>query len=198
MGIIGGLPADAPCAKGWIPYGLDEISRGRGARARLRRLSEAIRSLAPNYQNLERVFDTHILSHVMTDPRAREEFVAYLSRHWFDATSSETYFPGQNVAQIYAEGVLKALELSLKGRRTAVPIDAWWVVDSQEIKILTFADIDEQGMTVGGRLTLLILTPRPRADVQSRGTFILGRTAQAWASGQRGNRVATSSVKDLR
>jgi hypothetical protein len=117
-----------------------------------------------------------------------------LRAYWFDANSRDQYFPGQRLAQIYAEGVLKALELSINGRRRAVPIDAWWVVDSQATRILTFADVDEQGVTVGGRVTLLILTPRPLPTaVPPRGTFILGRQV-AWISEQQENRVTTVSA----
>src|SRR6266446_3354777 len=97
------------CAKGWIPYCLDLLSKGRGARSRLQRLSDAIASLAPDYQGLEAVFDTYLLSFIVTDPLVRGEIVAYLKTRWFDASSPETYFPGQRVSQIYAQGVLKAI-----------------------------------------------------------------------------------------
>jgi hypothetical protein len=117
----------------------------------------------------------------MTNTRARQEIVEYLGRCWFDDNSTEAYFPNQGVAQIYAEGVLKALELSIKGRRTAVPIDAWWIVGSQEVRMLTF-----------------ILTPRPSAPVEYHGPWILGQTAQAWASDRRDNQVSTLAVRDLR
>jgi hypothetical protein len=92
--------------------------------------------------------------------------------------------------------VLRALELSLKGRRT-VPLNVWWVVDSQEVKMLTLADVDEQGVTVGGRVTLLILTPRPRGDGEINRTPILGDEAEAWVSEQQGTQVTTLRVKDL-
>jgi len=198
MGFASGVPENVACVKGWIPYGLDEISKGAGARARLRQLSSAIQPLAPNFRQLERVFDTYLLSHVMTNTRARQEIVEYLGRCWFDDNSTEAYFPNQGVAQIYAEGVLRALELSIKGRRTAVPIDAWWIVGSQEVRMLTFADVDGQGVTVGRRVTLLILTPRPSAPVEYHGPWILGQTAQAWASDRRDNQVSTLAVRDLR
>jgi hypothetical protein len=191
---------DVPCAKGWVPYGLDECSKGRGARSRLNRLNEAIALLAPSYQGLEAVFNTYLLSRIISNPSVRERVVDYLKIHWFDPASPEAYFPQQPVAQIYAQGVLKALELSLNGRRT-VPIDAWWVLDSEAIKMLTLADADERGMTVSSQVTLLIVTPRPKSDGQTTTTPILGDEAEAWVSEQflspLGNRVETRRVKDL-
>ena len=192
------LPGNVSCAKGPVPYCLDELSKRRGARARLQRLSEAVASLAPSYQGLETVFDTHLMSYILTEPHVRERVVVHLRKHWFDANSSETYFPHQRVARIYAEGVLKALELSLKGRRI-IPINAWWVVDAPEVKMLTLADVDDQSVTVGGRVTLLILTPRPKGEGDSESrTPILGNTAEAWVSEQQGAETATFKINELR
>jgi hypothetical protein len=191
------LPPNVPCAKGMVPYCLDEISKGRGAKLRLQRLSEAIASLAPSYQGLETVFDTHLMSHVVSDASARKAVVAHLKAHWFDAKSKETYFPDHKVARIYAEGVQNALALSLKGK-AVVPINAWWIVDSNEVKMLTIADVDDKGVTVGGRVTLLILTPRPETQSEITRTPILGNTAHAWVSAQRGNRISTRNVREVR
>jgi hypothetical protein len=119
-----------------------------------------------------------------------------LKANWFDADSPEAYFPHQPVAEIYAQGVLKAIELSLKGQRT-IPLNSWWIVDSQEVKMLALADINEQGVTVGGRVTLLILTPRPRGEGERTRTPILGDEAEAWVSEQRENQVTTFRVRDL-
>jgi hypothetical protein len=194
---------DIPCAKGWVPYGLDQCSRGRGARSRLQRLNESIASLAPRYQGLETVFDTHLLSHIISNSEVRKKVVEHLKMHWFDVDSPAAFFPGQPVAQIYAQGVLKAVELSLNGQRT-VPIDTWWVLDSQAVKMLTLADIDEQGKTLGRQVTLLILTPKPpppRADEEVSTTPILGYQAEAWVSEQVrapvGRPVETLRVKDI-
>jgi hypothetical protein len=195
MGGAAVLPPSVPCAKGWVPYCLDQCSKGRGARARLRNLSQAIASLAPSYHGLEEAFDTHLLSGCVTDPRLRERIVEHLKMNWFDADSPQAYFPHQPVAQIYAQGVLKALELSLTRRRT-VPINAWWIVDSQEVRMLTLADVN-QGVTVGGQVTLLILTPRPGGDGETSRTPILGDEPEAWVSEQQGNQVTTRRVKDL-
>ena len=194
------LPPSVPCAKGWVPYSLDQCSKGRGARARLEGLNRAIASLAPNYQRLADVFNDHLLARTFPDASLRARIVAHLRTHWFDSSSSETYFPNQKVAEIYAQGVLKAVDLSLKGRRP-VPINTWWIVDFQEVnrqvKMLTLADVENE-VTVGGRVTLLILTPRPRGDGESGGTSILGDEAEAWVSEQQGDNVVTLRVRDLR
>jgi hypothetical protein len=177
---------------------LDEFSKGRGARARLSRLRDAIMAIASSdYQGLEEVFDRYLISYVIRDANERIRIVAVLKRHWFDPGSPDAFFPGFPVARIYAEGVLKALELSLNGRRI-VPLNAWWILDTTEPKMLVLADVNDQGVTVGGRVTLLVVTPRPRGGGTPRGPAILGETAQAWMSERQDNRVATISVRDLR
>jgi hypothetical protein len=194
----GPLGSDSPCAKGPIPYCLDECSKGRAARHRLTQLSTAIKSLSPDYGGLETVFDRYLVSHVpqYQDPKVRQDLAAHLKRHWFDDSSTEAYFPNQRVAATYAEGVLKALELSLERRHSAlisfgqrpVPINAWWIVvdDLKKVQMLTLAEVD--------RVTLLIVTPRPPTEVRS-ATPILGM-ARAWVTEQRDGRVVTRKVEN--
>jgi hypothetical protein len=98
------------------------------------------------------------------------------------------------VASIYAQGVLKALDLALAGRRV-VPLNAWWLLDYPEVKLLSLADVDQAGVTIGGRVTLLILTPRPQGGGRPTRTPILGATAQASLTEHRDNRVRTIDVR---
>jgi hypothetical protein len=190
------LPS-VPCAKGVICYCLDEISKGRGARARLTRLRDAIMAIASSdYQGLEDVFDRYLISLVIRDANERTRIAPFLKRYWFDPGSADSFFPGFPVARIYAEGVLKALELSLNGRRV-VPLNAWWILDTKEPKMLVLADVNDQGITVGGRVTLLVVTPRPRGGTPT-GVAILGETAQAWVTERQDHQVITVSVRDLR
>jgi hypothetical protein len=201
MGGAAILPAGVPCAKGWVPFSLDQCSKGRGARARLEGLNRAIASLAPDYQGLTDVFNDHLLVRSFRNASLRQRIVTHLRTHWFGPNSREAYFPNQKVAEIYAQGVLKAVDLSLKGRRRPVPINTWWIVDFKEVnrqvKMLTLVDAENE-VTVGGEVTLLILTPRPRGDGESGGTFILGEEAEAWVSEQQGENVVTLRVRDLR
>jgi hypothetical protein len=58
--------------------------------------------------------------------KLRHQWIAVcLSRvtgNWFDRTSEDLYFPQcQPIAPIFAEGVLKTLELSLNGKGDPVP-----------------------------------------------------------------------------
>ena len=191
------LPGNVQCAKGPIPYCLDELSKRPGARKLLITLRDALTSLAPTYQGLEDVFDEHLMSLVLTGQQARRRIVDHLRSHWFDAASSDAYFPNQQVSRIYAVGVLKTLELSLKGRRRVVPINAWWLVDASEVRMLTLADVDQQGFTIGGRVTLLILSPRPQGQGENRSP-IMGDTAGAWVTEQQGDRIATFKINELR
>ena len=59
--------------------------------------------------------------------------------------------------------------------------------------MLTLADVNE-GVTVGGRVTLLILTPRPRGEGEPAQP-ILGPLANTWVSQQQGDGSPLSSVR---
>ncbi|MGH7153427.1 MAG: hypothetical protein ACREF3_05810 [Acetobacteraceae bacterium] len=180
------------CAKGAICYCLDELSKGRGARSRLARLRDELAAQAPAFNGLTEVFDRHLLSHVIAD-HERPPVVTHLQRHWFDQASPDAFFPGVPVASIYAQGVHKALDLALAGRRV-VPLNAWWLLDFPEVKLISLADV-EAGATIGGRVTLLILTPRPQFGSRPTRTPIMGETAQAMVTEHRDNRVRTLDVR---
>jgi hypothetical protein len=184
---------NVPCAKGAICYCLDEFSKGRGARMRVSRLRDAIVALAPSYRGLTEVFDRHLVSHVTKDADERARIVNHLERHWFGDPPPEPFFRGP-VVSIYAQGVIKALDLALAGRRV-VPLNAWWLLDYPEVKLLSLADVDQAGVTIGGRVSLLILTPRPQGGDRPTRTPILGETAQASVTEYRDNIVMTIDVR---
>jgi len=189
----GPLGSDWPCAKGPVPYGLDTISKGVGARARLEQLRNAIMALpGGKYQGLESVFETHVLRPIYPDPKDAAAVAVHLKTYWFDETSKDAYFPNVPVAQIYAEGVLKASELSLNGKPDPVPIDAWWVVDQPEVKLLELALVGGNGVTRSQSVVLLVLTPRPPAD--KARMVILNKEAVAWVTEHQTGRVVTRKV----
>jgi hypothetical protein len=133
---------------------------------------------------------------VISDASARRRIVTHLEQHWFDQASPEAYFPGVPVASIYAPGILKALELALAGRRLVVPLNAWWLIGFPEMKLLSLADVDSTtSATIGGRVTLLILTPRPQGDSPPTGTPIWGDIAQAFVTEQTDHVVTTVSTR---
>jgi hypothetical protein len=187
------LPQHAPCAKGAICHCLDEFSKGDGAHARVSRLRDALAALAPPFDGLTEVFNEYLLSHVIKNAAARAKVVADLEQHWFDQNSRHTFFPGEPVASIYAPGVVKALDLALEGR-PLVPLNAWWLIGFRKVKLLSLADVDE-GVTIGGRVTLLILTPRPRGRGRPTGRPILGNIAQALVTEYHEDRVRTIDVR---
>ncbi len=180
-----------PCLKGPIPYCLEQCSKGQGAGDRLKRLSAAIRAIAPHFRGLETVFDEHLLPLVFNEAR-RRAITTHLKTYWFDDSSPEAFFPHQRVAQIYARGVLKALDVSLKGRRT-VPLNVWWIVDSEKVRLLTLAEV-EKGTTISSTVTLLILTPRP-SGTPSSAHAIMGKLAKAWTSSDQGGQVITTAIR---
>ena len=185
------LPLDAPCAKGWIPYALEECSRMPTARAILEELRDAIEALAPDYRNLSEVFDQYLLSHVAPDNH-RPKILRHLDRHWFGDDRREAYFADQDVAAIYARGVLSVLELSLRSSGQPTPITSWWIVDASGVKMLTFAEVDGRG-SAEGSVTLLIMTPRPLGAPDSR-EFILRDEAEVWVSEEVEGRVVARCV----
>ena len=183
------LPLDAPCAKGWVPYALEECSRMPRARAILDELREAMKPLAPNYQNLTDVLDQYLLSHVVPATH-RAKVVRHLERHWFGDNNREAFFPDQNVAAIYARGVITTLDLSLRSMgKSPAPITSWWIVDAPTVKMLTFADVDGSA-SVDGVVTLLIMTPRPRGTADTR-RFILREESEVWVSEEAQGQVFT-------
>ena len=186
--MAGRLPIGVPCAKGWVPFCLEEMSRQENARPRLTDLYNAVRSLAPEFDGLADVFGSHLLSRYTSAPKC-EQIVGHLDRHWFDVGSRELFFPDEPVARIYGEGVLKTLELSLLGNPRPVSIQAWWIVDFPAVKILNLA---ETALAAEAQVTLLILTPRPTGA--GHGEFILRREAMVWLAEQEDDRVISRQV----
>lgn len=185
---------NVPCAKGALCYCLDEFSKGRGARSRIAKLRDAIAALAPSYAGLTEVFDEHLMAHVFPDAGRRQRIVEHLNAFWLDSDSRRPFFPTQPVVQLLAKGVLETLDLSLKGK-SAVPINAWWVLDSDEWRILNLADVKDS-VTVGGNVTLLIMTPRPKGGGRT-ASAILGDVAEAYVTERQGRTVTTRRVRDL-
>lgn len=185
-----------PCAKGALCYCLDEFSKGRGARSRIAKLRDAIAALAPSYVGLTEVFDRYLMAHVFPDVGQRQRIVAHLNAYWFDSAAPKPFFPTEPVARIYAEGVLETLDLALKGD-PVVPIEAWWILDSAEFRMLNLADV-KKGVTVGRSVTLLIMTPRPANGGRATPPWILGDEAEAYVTAQQGRSVTTRRVRDMK
>jgi hypothetical protein len=193
-GEMGGFVAtSAPCAKGAICHSLDEFSKGRGAGPRVRKLRDAIAAAGSSHEGIADVFDRHLLSHVLSDAD-RQRAIDYLKRYWLNPKSPTPFFPSVPVARLLAEGVQKALDLSLAGKGV-VPINAWWVPDSPEFKVLTLADVKD-GVTVSGHVTLLVMTPRPAVRGRSANA-IMGDVAEAHVTHRKGRAVRTQRVRDL-
>ncbi len=183
-----------PCAKGPIPHWLDQSSTGEGARTRLAALLDAIKNLDSTYQGLETVFDTCLASAMCTDALLRPRLLDHLKDHWFN-DGPDGYFPGQQVAQKYAEAVIKTLELSLNGKPDPVPINAWWIIHADnDVKMLTLAGVDSYGVTVSSSVTLLICTPMPPPSGAPTNRSLWG-DAEAWVTEQQTGRVITRRIE---
>src|SRR5262249_7029002 len=135
-----------------------------------------------------------LLSHVLDDAD-RQRAVDHLKRFWLDPKSKTPFFPSVPVARLLADGVQKALDLSLAGKGGPVPINAWWVPDSSEFKVLTLADVKD-GVTVSSHVTLPVMPPRPAVRGRAAAA-IMGKVAEAHVTHRKGRAVTTSRVRDL-
>lgn len=181
-------------AKGPIPYWLDRLSLGPNALARLEALLDALKNNRPDHRGLETVFDTYLASHMGVDATFRQHLRDYLAKHWFN-DGPDSYFPGQKVAQKYAEGVIKTLELSVRGKPHPLPINAWWLIQTDpEVRMLNLAEVNRDGVTVGTSVTLHICTPKPHIT-GAPSTRTLWGDAEAWITEQRGNSVVTRPIE---
>jgi hypothetical protein len=181
-------------AKGPIPHWLDCCSLGSDARARLQALLDALKKIGPDYKGLEDVFDSHLAALFSNDEAFRRRLREHLKQHWFN-DGSGSFFPGQHVAQKYAEGVIKTVELSLKGKQHPVPISAWWIIgDSKDVKMLNLAGVDGNGVTVSAAVTLLICTPMPPPAGAPSNRSLWG-DAEIWSTEQQANAVVTRRLE---
>jgi hypothetical protein len=181
-------------AKGPILHWLDRLSLGPAALARLLTLLEELKKIRPTYHGLETVLDAYLASHMAVEATFRHDLRDYLAKHWF-SDGPYSYFPGQKVAHKYAEGVIKTLELSVKGKPHPVPINAWWIIQPDaDVRMLTLADVDASGVTVSPSVTLLICTPLP-AITGAPSTRTLWGDAEAWVTEQEGNAVITRQIE---
>jgi hypothetical protein len=165
-----------PCAKGSILYGLDQLSTAENARELMERLARAIADKATNdFSELEVTFDHYLFSPLNLEPARTPSNMAYLKR-WFDGNLEDALFPEfQPVAPIFALGVLKTIEESLKTQPRPLPIDAWWILDHNTFQIITLVSRHQ--------VTMLLATPRPSTIPP---TAIWSPSADAWTTGRLG------------
>jgi hypothetical protein len=151
------------------------MSRRSDARSLLERLRTAIAGASSNnYSNLDAVFNQYIFAPINVSSAVAAGFADYLRKHWLDPNSQQTYFPGfQPIAPIAAQGILKTLDLSLANQPNPKPIDAWWLVDHPDFRVVNLVSPQQ--------VTLLIQTPRPPI---SYTPDIWSGTAEAYTTGR--------------
>jgi hypothetical protein len=128
------------------------------------------------------------------DAGFRQILCDYLAKNWF-SDDPTAYFPGQKVAQKYAEGVIRTLELSLNGKPRPVPINAWWIIQPDpDVRIINLAEVDDSGVTVSSSVTLLICTPMPPITGAPSSKSLWG-DAEAWVTSHEGDAVVTHQIE---
>ena len=171
---MGPFAPQHPCAKGPVTYCLDELSVKNDAPALMQKLADEITKLeANNFHDLEKALETYLLQVVYNDAVKSAKVAAYLKQYWFDETSSDVFFPEiQPIAPVYAQGLLKTLELA---KDQKLPIDSWWMMDHPDIEMMNLVSARQ--------VTLVIATPRP-TGLSPGG--IWGEKGQAWTTARFG------------
>ena len=167
-----------------------EAGRGRGSRSSAtpsQRWPRPMRDFAEVFDEIPGVA-CHLRRRTATkDCRAPETF-------WFDPDSPTPFFPAEPVAQIYAEGVLETLDLSLKGKA------------ARSDQLMVGARLDRAQDAELGRCQRRRDGRRQRHpahhDVAAEGAGglplpILGDVAEAYVTEQQGRLVTTRRVRDM-
>lgn len=182
----------APAAKGPVTFCLDELSKRPDARQRLGELRDAIIDLGGKgksgkgggFRGLEKVFAKHLLAHIYRDPKDPakpdktkiDKVTKYLKTSWFDEETG--WWPHfQPIAPIYAHGLLKTLNASLRGSQP-MPIDSYWIIGHTTVELITLKSKVQ--------VTLLIATPPP---LEPAPKGIWGESSEAWATARRAGRI---------
>lgn len=172
---MGEFAHEDPVAKGPVTYCLDQMSVLDQADRHLQSLADAISRLSgKNFDGLEEAFAEYLFAPIYGDrPALIEKMTRYLHKCWFGPSSRDSYFPDHpNVARIYATGILKTIDLSLKGGpKKPLPIDSWWELNYPRITMINLVSKRQ--------VTLLIATPRPAVPTP---TGIWGEEGEAWLS----------------
>lgn len=192
------VPGSVPVEKGAVCYGLDQISIGPGARARVANLLAALQALpTATRAGLTDTLDEYVLEFVFT-PAQRTQIVDHLNQFWFDPASPDAYFKNVPVAKIYGDGVIQTCKLSLNRSGPVVPLDCWWLLDFPEVQVIPLAE-EDQGQTTSDIVTMLIQTPRPKPieGLKPKPPWILGKAEAYVVRSEKGGPVRTTRVKTL-
>jgi hypothetical protein len=170
-------------SKGPATHCLDQLSIAKGARKGLTDLSKGIASLrSKNFRGLERVFAERLFAPFYSAARI-QKVTEYLATYWFNEEMG--WWPHlQPIAPIYAVGVLKTLDQSLRGKSRPLPIDSYWILDHPTVELMTLVSKSQ--------VTLLICTPEP-GNRQPSG--IWGESSKVWVTSRREGKVAAAQVQ---
>lgn len=160
-------------SKGPVVRALDEMSSDRNALQRLTELrDQLIRALVfpfeespgvkdvgrPDFPTLTDVLKNYLLIYWSKvnpggklDQAALNNIADYLEKNWFGRTPYE--YPAFPTRGLYGMGLIKALDSSLRGKPSPLPIDSYWYTHSDRFELVCL-ESERQ-------VTLLIATPPP-------------------------------------
>ena len=175
---MGCAPAGQACAKGAVLFGLDLISTHDNARTLMNALYDALRNKSnSDFPELELTFDQYLFGPLGVEAARATAVRSYLNECWFNADSKNAYFwEFQPIAPIFAMGVMKAIDESLRQREKPLPIDAWWIMDHPRVEAMTLVSKYQ--------VTFLFATPRPH--VKPPPPPVWGAPVNAWTTGRLG------------
>ncbi len=180
MGFVG---PDFSIAKGPVTHCLDELSTGKGARKGLTALAKAVAGLRrKNFRGLEHVFAEHLFAYFYSQASIKK-ITEHLGTYWFNEQTG-WWRDVQPIAPIYAVGLLKTIDESLRGKSRPLPIDSYWIIGYRAVELMTLESKSQ--------VTLLIVTPEPGNRAPSG---IWGESSKVWVTVRRDGKVAALPVK---
>lgn len=180
---MGFAPPDSPIAKGPATHCLDELSTGKGARKALTELRKGIASLkSKNFRGLEHVLAERLFAYFYSQASIKK-VTEYLGTYWFNEEMG-WWQDLQPIAPIYAVGLLKTLDESLRGKSRPLPINSYWVIGLPSVELVTLES--------KAQVTLLIATPEP-GKPQPRD--IWGESSKVWVTARRNGKVTALQIK---
>ncbi len=164
---------DEALSKGPVVRALDEMSSDSNALQRLTELRDQLnRALVfpfeelpgvkdvrrPDFPTLTDVLKNHLLIYWSKmnpggklDQAALDQIADYLEKNWFGQKPQE--YPAFPTRGLYGLGLIKALDSSLRGKSSPLPIDSYWFTHNDRFEVISL-ESERQ-------VTLLIATPPP-------------------------------------
>jgi len=151
------IGSDDCVAKGPVTHCLDVLSKMKDGGAKLKKLRKAVFARRRrDFTGLEKVFAKDLFEASGMSQEKITRATDYLKKFWFDEEKG-WWQSQQPIAETFGEGLLKALDASLKPTKAGkkpIPMDCYWIIGNRQFQVLTLENPQQ--------VTLLFLTPTPK------------------------------------